>query len=426
MSLHCIEKIITSALLAMTFSLVSENPLGLPEYEREYVLTFRSPAEAEAAKLTLSPLPQGKKVLFSCRWDDSSNRHLKTVEAMRDSGCRGTFYLCEAGPGYYGKTMPRLLAGGNTIGNHTLHHHRLTKLPQAELWREIIENRYEYEVRSKLPVTAFALPFCAWREKDDPGAPKRIGTALRNAGMLGAPEYWNQGDAYGYPKGCFISSSLTTPGDKEPSEARFDENVEQFLRTGSRHITLGMHSNHSENGLQTLRKILKKSSVRPDWLCCSENEAIARILGARLTRVEKLEVRGTSARFRLTGPAPAALGDHAPLSGYAENQWFELPHKLPMPAVIALFRSRNDSENLWKSPQTDLFRADLKVNAAEGFAHLTIKNCGKVPAEAMEITLRMPGFCRPGLHRKRIERLEPDSTAHCDFVFSLSHLSHLV
>lgn len=417
--MHFSHKYILSLISALCISVCAENPLGLPEYSREYELTFRSPAEAESAVLTLSPLPKGKKVLFSCRWDDCNVRHQKTAEVMRDTGCRGTFFLWQAGP-LTKKMLPDLLAAGNSIGNHTLHHLILTKLPQSKLWKEIIENRYEYEVLGNFPVTAFALPFCRWKEKDDPDAPKRIGTALRNAGMLGAPEFWRQDDGYGYPKGCFIDTALTNPGDKEPSESRFDADIQRFLKKGVPHITLGMHSWHTPAGLAALRRILKKSSDRPDWLCCNENEAIARILAARVTRVEKIRVRGSTACFRLTGPTPAALGHPAPLSGHSGDQWFELPHKLPMPTKIALFKSNVSSDKLQISPQIDLFRAALKVDPSEGSARLNIKNCGTIPAGALELTLRMPGYCKPGLQRRRIEKIEPGASESIDFRFSLS------
>ena len=401
------------------FPVYSANPLGLPEYSREYTLTFRSPEEAQQAQLELTPFPAGKQVLFSCRWDDSTDRHLKTLEVMRSSGCRGTFYLCQAGPTYYAKTMQQLLAGGNTIGNHTLTHPRLTRSTQADLWREILKNRYEYESRSSFPVTAFALPFCAWREKDDPHAPARIGTALRNAGMLGAPEYWNQGKAYGYPEGCFIGSSLTTPGDKVPSEERFDSDVAAFLRQKAPHITLGMHSAHTPEGIEVLKRILKKSAERPDWHCCSENEAIARLLASRLTRVEKLGSRGVSARFRLIGPTPAALGDPAPLGAYAQGAFFELPHTLPMPRKILLFSGKNRKGLLLKHPETELFQAGIFVDPAGGTAQLRIQNTGNMLAEDLEITLRMPGFCSPGLQRKTVKSLAPGKTGSYDFAFSL-------
>ena len=71
---------------AGTFPVLAGNPLLLPEYVREYRVEFSSQEEAAAATMTLSALPPGKNVLFSCRWDDSNDRHLKTAEVMRETG----------------------------------------------------------------------------------------------------------------------------------------------------------------------------------------------------------------------------------------------------------------------------------------------------------------------------------------------------
>ena len=377
---------------AGTFPVLAGNPLLLPEYVREYRVEFSSQEEAAAATMTLSALPPGKNVLFSCRWDDSNDRHLKTAEVMRETGCPGTFYLCQAGPNYYAGTMKTLVDGGNTVGNHTLSHPRLTEVGAARLWNEIFENRYLYEVRSQLPVTAFALPFCAWRRKDDPTAAARIGKALRHAGMLGAPEYFrDQAVPYGYPVGSFVNSFLITPGDREPDEERFFVEVEQFLRQGATHITLGMHSNHTPAGLEKLRRILASCARRSDWHCCTENEAIARISGAAFTRVEKLHADGAVAVFRLTGPTPASLGWNAPLTGCVGDRRIELPHTMPMPKAIGLFLNRNNlSGRLFKCAERVPFRAGLFLDPA-GSTVLRLENTGGVFCSATSGILRLPG-----------------------------------
>ena len=53
--------------------------------------------------------------------------------------------------------------------------------------------------------------------------------------------------------GTAVNSFLITPGDREPDEERFFVEVEQFLRQGATHITLGLHSNHTPAGLEKFR-----------------------------------------------------------------------------------------------------------------------------------------------------------------------------
>lgn len=60
--------------------LCAENPLGMPEYRQSLKLEFRTPEEARKAELKKMELPDGKKIAFSTRWDDTNNRHLKMAQ----------------------------------------------------------------------------------------------------------------------------------------------------------------------------------------------------------------------------------------------------------------------------------------------------------------------------------------------------------
>ena len=50
---------------------------------------------------------------------------------------------------------------GFTIGSHTVHHLDLTKLPPAQVWRELLQSRQTLERHLGRPVNSFAYPYGA-------------------------------------------------------------------------------------------------------------------------------------------------------------------------------------------------------------------------------------------------------------------------
>ena len=59
---------------------------GLSATRAEIVTAeFASAAEAEAAQIAVAPLPEGRKLAFTSRWDDSNWQHVPRAEMFSAS-----------------------------------------------------------------------------------------------------------------------------------------------------------------------------------------------------------------------------------------------------------------------------------------------------------------------------------------------------
>ena len=89
---------------------VSLSGTPLPRYPVEVKAECPTPEAAAAAKLKFLELPEGKKVAFSARWDDSSVRHLLMRGLMKKHGYKATFYLHDTGrKEFWEKVFPSLI-----------------------------------------------------------------------------------------------------------------------------------------------------------------------------------------------------------------------------------------------------------------------------------------------------------------------------
>ena len=82
------------SLLFCLFSLglFAENPLGMPEYSQILEVSFNTVEEAQKAELEKLELPDGRKIAFSTRWDDTNNRHLKWRRLVAARAGKGRFF----------------------------------------------------------------------------------------------------------------------------------------------------------------------------------------------------------------------------------------------------------------------------------------------------------------------------------------------
>ena len=101
------------------------NPLNYTEYVQNVDVSFRTPEEAQQAQLVPLPLPEGKILAISSRWDDTNPRHLRMAELLKKHGWKGTFYLFRLNDTFNRQVLPALTTGGHSIGNHTISHPRL-------------------------------------------------------------------------------------------------------------------------------------------------------------------------------------------------------------------------------------------------------------------------------------------------------------
>ena len=312
---------------------------AIPEYQLKVAVECDSPAAAASADLKILPLPPGKSVAFSCRWDDSNFQNKKMKKLMTKYGYKGTFYLCRFSPKFNAEVMPELCKDGCTIGNHTMNHLPMTHLTANGIHYEILQLRMLYEDASNQTINAFIFPFGKYASKFDPQIPHILASALRRSGMLGGadnPMYklgQLPGNEFFSTEGCNVS-----PGDRNTSTERFDSHVKRFTPQPGKtaHMTLGVHVWHSEADFLKLEESLKKYAHRPDWWYCNENEYNAYAYMTKHVKVVNKELKGNTAVFTLNFPCPEFLGSTVPLWAECGGKNIEIRHTRKMPGLICL------------------------------------------------------------------------------------------
>ena len=63
-----------------------------PGYTQILTAEFASEEEAAGAELSFLPLPAGKKVAFTCRWDDTNPNDLKMSNLLHRHGFKTMFF----------------------------------------------------------------------------------------------------------------------------------------------------------------------------------------------------------------------------------------------------------------------------------------------------------------------------------------------
>ena len=207
----------------------------LPGYPVEVKAECPTPEAAAAAELKFLELPEGKKVAFSARWDDSSDRHLLMRELMKKHGYKATFYLHDTGrKEFWEKVFPALIADGFTVGDHTWGHRELPQLTPRGIHYEILGWKIRLEQRSNQPVTAFVLPYGKFNSRFFQGVPELIGCSLHRAGILGGPDFSPEIHRhYGLKENEFFGSLLVRPGDLNTRPEKFDADVERHLKAAA-------------------------------------------------------------------------------------------------------------------------------------------------------------------------------------------------
>ena len=100
---------------------------------------FDSPADAQKSAAEILPYPDGRKIAFSTRWDDTNPRHLATAQMLSKRGMFATCYL--VGYGFQNPETLAMVRGvlelGGAIGSHTLTHPHLENFIPNEFFGEI-------------------------------------------------------------------------------------------------------------------------------------------------------------------------------------------------------------------------------------------------------------------------------------------------
>lgn len=311
----------------------------LTTYPVELKVECPSPDAAKSAELKFLDLPEGKKVAFSARWDDSSVRHLLMRDLLKKYGYKATFYLHDSGnKEFWTKVFPTLISDGFTVGNHTWGHRELPLLTPRGIHYEILGWKIRLENRSNQPVTAFVLPYGKFDSQFFPGVPKLIGCSVYRAGLLGGPDFSPEMYRhYGLKENEFFGSLLIRPGDLNTKAEKFDADVNKHLTEAAGkpvHLALGIHTRHSDADFLELGRALKKYADRPDWWYCNENEYLAYKYMFRNARVTDKKIDGCTAIFTVELPCPELLGSDTPLWAECAGKKIPIRHTRKTPVII--------------------------------------------------------------------------------------------
>ena len=418
-------------------------------YEQTFTVEFRSPESARKASVRVAGLYHDSKAALSTRMDDNNSNNVRVAEVMARFGQKGTFFLNDplawwednAAQGSAmlrepGTEVPRsLLAGGHSIGAHTLSHDYLPSLSKNAAFREIMGSRISLEVHSGSPVSTFTYPFMYWRsplrEELDRADLEEV---LRRSGVVQlAEDRYNGGRDTGLQDSFFV-----TVDGKAVGGGLGESVIERECKGDKRPLLLvSMHAwpdHWGGRGFPILEEVYRRWAGRQDWWYCNANEYAAYRYQALHTVLTPI-VDGPSIHVRLTRPNPLDLGDWVPLtlafdgvdpeevlslssagtqiksSGVPGICAVDLEHDSQFGPVAVYGRSDNPENNDRLGDVAAL--AGLRARLQRGADHLVLhlRNDGEDPLRHIRVTFRLPLRWREGVVRRHLEDLEPGSAA---------------
>ena len=408
---------------------------GWRTYRQTVELTFDSPAAAAQAQLSALPLPPGKRLAFSSRWDDTNKDHARMVDALAAHGYKGTFYLNQADPAYADTVIRKMLGKGCSVGSHTVHHPHLPTLPPNAVFKEILANRIALETVGDTCVSAFTLPFCDYKSPADPGMPKKISDCLLRAGLLGGPEYWPDiATLYQQEPKAWVGACTFSINDRDPQLEMFEKSVKKGVATiegkgfeCGPHLTLGIHTwQGSDKGFSRFGEIIATAANRPDWWYCNENEYVAYRMQMFHSTITKKVVKGKTATFIVDRVVPFELGDRVALGLQATpapqgasaggqpltlsgNGAFMLPHDAAqqLPArIVTVHNEGNRADAILCDKSLPGLQLGLYAAVEKNLLVCSLKNTTAADFKGVRLTFRVPPKWMTGVAVKDLDVLK--------------------
>jgi len=295
------------------------DPSYMDHYTQEFTVEFADADSAGRAGVAILPLYAGHEWAVSARWDDNIATDMKMREVMEKHGYRGTFYLNATDDYYYGpdygliaradypRMAGRLLAGGNSIGGHSLTHPHLTVICRNGIFHEVLGGRADRESSTGVPINTFSFPFCDYRDDTEGDAVRDdIAELMRRAGYCHIAEPWFGAD--------FTVSNLL-PTDGAGVDAAFAAFLaDPALKEREPNISFNMHVWYTTpEAWSRFEGQLEKYARNPGFWYCNQGEYAAYRHQYRNTRMER-SVHGKKVVVRLARPALSDLGDPVPLT----------------------------------------------------------------------------------------------------------------
>jgi len=309
---------LSSFLLVSAAAFPSVNPLQFPSYEQEVVATFADEATAQAATCVVTPLPDGATVAYSCRWDDTTEAHVRKAEMMKRAGQRGNFYFVGGtGSSFFKEGSAKLLPLGHAIGNHTLRHKFMLGLLPNDAFRDIAENRIRLETLLGRTVTSYVSPFGWQRDPLDARHEQLLAEAVVATGHFVTqdnPMPWSGMDAR-----TWMWTNRFSSNDRNPDRTQFETGFAKQDKLARENplvprVTLGTHSWCNDAGNAKQEAWLKEFFQPADGVSLNDWEYGAYRYQYLHGGVSKVGVKGRCATFRVTRYAPVFVGDAIPLS----------------------------------------------------------------------------------------------------------------
>lgn len=431
--------------LSVSACVAASASAGWRTYQQTVEVTFDTPEAAAQAQLAALPLPPGKRLAFSSRWDDTNKDHARMIEVLAAHGYKGTFYLNRVDQPYADMVIRKILEKGGSVGSHTVHHPRLPELGPNAIFKEILANRIAVETLGQTCVNAFTLPYCAYTSTNNAAMPRIIGDCLRRSGLLGGPEYWPDAAAkYGCGPQEWVGAFTFSINDRDPQLDLFEKALKKGLEGVARntfecgpHLVLGIHTwQKDDRGFGKFGEIIATAEKRSDWWYCNENEYVAYRMQLFHSAVAKKGVSGKTATFAVERVVPFELGDRvalglqvtpAPrgvalggqplaLSGAGE---FLMPHDAAqrLPARVAAFHNADNqggAEELVSAQAVPGVRLALCASTEKSRLSCLLKNASGADVKDVRLTFRMPPRWKTGVVARDIPALKAGAEQRCE------------
>ena len=278
---------------------------------------FHTAEEAARARISIAPLPEGRKLAFTSRWDDSAWPHVARAEMFRRAGVTPMFFL-NGDLKFYREAVPRLKALGARFGNHSLSHPFLMESGVNLMFEEVVENKIRLECFTDTPNTSFVIPY-NWNCALEPGRAAKLAKILVDNGIFVSSD-WPL-EAAGQPASEWMPGFTFKGNDSQPNDKEFYANLARAEADALKSpdypkITFGMHSWSKPEGLLVQERWLKgvRAEHADDWWITDDAHYGAYRYEFHHAKTRKLGAKGTRATFAVERHDPAYLGEVQPLT----------------------------------------------------------------------------------------------------------------
>lgn len=393
-----------------------KNPLHFASYEQTFQVCFGSPDAAQRAQARIAPLPAGKKIAFTTRWDDSNPRHLDHARVLAANGLHGTFLLNDVTEETAEHFFRKAKELGSCFGNHGSGHPLFPHRTPNDLFVRVA--LHQAQIESMLDTVSVSLTLPCGRGGRYDLCPEKVkartGELLNRAGIYSYPETFPETDEFlcQTPDRCFgthLFRANDFAPDPELFRAGFEACREKGLGDPDRpRVTFGVHTWQSDAGFRTLSALYAEIAGRPEIWYCTENEYAAYRYNFYHAVIEKTAVEDCCATFRIRRFDPAETGHASELAVRFSEKPVSAPEGviLPesagyeVPAKIDRTRSGEDSRKfpglcvtLEKQEGANLFR-------------IVVRNSSPHDLERMSLRLILPLKWKTGVHRIEVPLLK--------------------